>query len=51
MEALQTLNQMAADYLSNVDTSLWVTAFYKSPYFRHKTSNVDKSINKVFKSE
>ena len=40
----------AAQYLEDIPPQLWVTAFYPSPYYGHKTSNVVESTNKVFKN-
>jgi hypothetical protein len=49
IESLHRYNCAAADYLIAIDRSMWVTAFYTAPNYGHKTSNIVKSMNKVFK--
>lgn len=51
MSKLRDINSQAADYLTAIDASLWVTAYYTGPTFGHKTSNIVEAMNKVLKSE
>ena len=51
MAELRAINAEAANYLENIDSKLWATAFYAGPYCGHKTSNVVESTNKVFKQD
>jgi len=48
---LRQLNASAASYLDGIERAYWVTAFYRGPYYGHKTSNVVESINKVFRED
>lgn len=47
LRALKNVND-SADYFSEIDTTTWVTAFYRSPNFSHKASNVVESMNRIF---
>lgn len=51
MQALRSACPAAADYLSNIDGIMWVTAFYSGSFFGHKTSKVVESTNKALTSE
>jgi len=43
------LSPAAAHYLTNIDKTLWVTAFFPGQYYGYKTSNIVASMNKVLK--
>lgn len=47
---LREINSAAADYLSGIDVSLWVTCF-SGPTYGHKTSNVVESMNSTLREE
>jgi hypothetical protein len=51
MDELRASNPSAAAYLTAIDCSLWVTAFYRGEHFGHKTSNVVESVNNLLRDE
>ena len=48
---LRELSVAAANYLTNINRALWVTAFFPGQSYGHKTSNIVESMNKVLKQE
>lgn len=51
MDELRAVYPAAADYLSEIELSSWVTAFYTGPYYGQKTSNIVESMNRVLKGD
>ena len=51
LQQLRDFHPQAADYLQSIEPKLWVTAFYISQYYGHKTSNVVESTNRIFKEK
>lgn len=51
MQQLAEQNAAAADYLSKIDKTLWVTAFFGGRLYGHKTSNIVESMNHVLRPQ
>lgn len=51
LQKLSSVNISAGDYLTEIDLSLWVTAYFTGRSFGHKTSNIVESMNNMLKRE
>ena len=51
MEKIAAVKLEAAEYLRAINLTLWATAHFPSTRYRHLTSNIAESVNKVLRED